>query len=538
MIGTSGTILSLGTVAVAERRRTSDDVRNLRVSAKQIHRLRKEVTERSISERMKLPGLDPRRADLIVAGGVLLDTILRRLGASEITLCDFALREGLVLDYIQRNRKHIAQADRYPDIRRRSVVELAERCSYWPEHAHQIARLAGSIFDQTRSVHGLTDREREWLEFAALLHDIGTHISYPRHHKHSYYLIKNGDLRGFEPEESEVIALIARYHRKTAPKKSHAPFAALRPKTRDAVRALSAILRLAETLDRSHAQIVTAVELHDRGSEYLVKLRTTGDAELELWAAHRQIAPFEALVGKPVRVSAGRISYAEQPEHAARVPGKAVRGGRHRRVGQDDAAGAAGEVAERGGTTRLRHRVEFVGAGEGGDKGRQKKNALTPTTFSLLHATDFADRQLYNIVPPLKAGMIVLADRYAYTAFARDVARGVDRRWVRDLYSFAVRPDLALYFRVPIDVSLDRLMARRVKLKFYEAGMDMGWSQNLVDSFRIFQGKVLDEYDRLVDEFGLSVIDASLAITDQQQMVRNLVSRQLERPTLVETVAG
>src|ERR1700686_721116 len=170
----------------------------------------------------------------------------------------------------------------------------------------------------------------------------------------------------------------------------------------------------------------------------------------------------------------------------------------------------------------------------------KKKNALTPMTFSLLHATDFADRLLYKIILPLKAGMIVLADRYAYTAFARDVARGVDRRWVRDLYSFAVRPDLAMYFRVPIDVSLDRLMARRVKLKFYEAGMDMGWSQNIVDGFRIFQGKVLDEYDRVVDEFGLSVVDASLAITDQQQMVRNLVSRQLEKPTptLVETAAG
>src|SRR6188474_3244965 len=146
-------------------------------------------------------------------------------------------------------------------------------------------------------------------------------------------------------------------------------------------------------------------------------------------------------------------------------------------------------------------------------KSGKKKNALTPMTFSLLHATDFADRLLYKIVPPLKAGMIVLADRYAYTAFARDVARGVDRQWVRDLYSFAVRPNLAVYFRVPIDVSLDRLLARRVKLKFYEAGMDMGWSQNLVDSFRIFQGKVLEEYDRLVTEFGLSVVDASLAIT-------------------------
>src|SRR6187431_3690552 len=165
-------------------------------------------------------------------------------------------------------------------------------------------------------------------------------------------------------------------------------------------------------------------------------------------------------------------------------------------------------------------------------KSGKKKNSLTPMTFSLLHATDFADRLLYKIIPPLKAGMIVLADRYTYTAFSRDAARGVDRRWVRELYSFAVRPDLAVYFRVPIEVSTDRLLARRVKLKFYEAGLDMGWSTNAIESFRIFQGKVLEEYDRLVDEFGLSVVDASLAITDQQQMVRNLVSRQLQKPQL------
>ena len=158
----------------------------------------------------------------------------------------------------------------------------------------------------------------------------------------------------------------------------------------------------------------------------------------------------------------------------------------------------------------------------------KKKNALTPMTFSLLHATDFADRLLYKIIPPLKAGMIVLADRYAYTAFARDATRGVDRQWVRDLYSFAVRPDLTLYFRVPIDVSLDRLLARRVKLKFYEAGMDLGWSSNPAESFRLFQGKVLDEYDRLVEEFGLDIVDARGSITAQQRLVRNLIARKVE----------
>jgi dTMP kinase len=163
-------------------------------------------------------------------------------------------------------------------------------------------------------------------------------------------------------------------------------------------------------------------------------------------------------------------------------------------------------------------------------KAGKKKNALTPMTFSLLHATDFADRLLYKIIPPLKAGMIVLADRYAYTAFSRDAARGVHRQWLREMYSFAVRPDLAVYFRVPIEVSLDRLLARRVKLKFYEAGMDLGWSTNPVESFRIFQGKVLEEYDRIVGEFGLQVIAAGASITEQQRELRRLVSASLEAP--------
>jgi dTMP kinase len=161
-------------------------------------------------------------------------------------------------------------------------------------------------------------------------------------------------------------------------------------------------------------------------------------------------------------------------------------------------------------------------------KAGKKKNLLTPTTFSLLHATDFADRLLYKIIPPLKAGLVVLADRYCYTAFARDIARGVDREWVRDLYGFAVKPDLALYFRVPIEVSLGRLMTRRVKLKYYEAGMDLGLSNDVVESFRLFQGRVLDEYDRLVEEFRLQVVDATGSIPDQQRVVRRLVAERLE----------
>jgi len=157
----------------------------------------------------------------------------------------------------------------------------------------------------------------------------------------------------------------------------------------------------------------------------------------------------------------------------------------------------------------------------------KKKNLLTPTTFSLLHAVDFADRLTYQILPPLKAGMIVLADRYVYTAFARDVARGVHPQWVRSVYSLALRPDLTLYFRVPIEVSLERLLAGRAKLKYHEAGMDVGLSADPVESFRMFQSRVLEIYDQLTIEFAMRPIDATAEIPNQQKIVRTMVQEVL-----------
>jgi dTMP kinase len=158
----------------------------------------------------------------------------------------------------------------------------------------------------------------------------------------------------------------------------------------------------------------------------------------------------------------------------------------------------------------------------------KKKDLLTPTTFCLLHAVDFADRLTYQIVPPLKAGMIVLADRYVYTAFARDVARGVHPDWVRAVYAFAPRPDLTFYFRVPIDVSLQRLLTGRTKLKYHEAGMDVGLATDPIDSFRLFQSRVLDNYDKVTAEFGLRVVDAVTDIPTQQKIVRREVERMLQ----------
>lgn len=155
----------------------------------------------------------------------------------------------------------------------------------------------------------------------------------------------------------------------------------------------------------------------------------------------------------------------------------------------------------------------------------KRKNLLTPSTFSLLHATDFADRLTYHILPYLKAGMTVLADRYIYTAFARDIARGVDPRWVRDLYSFAVPPDAVFYFRVPLEVATARILSSRSKIKFYEAGMDLGLSNDPVESFRLFQGRVLKEYDRMAPEYQFKVMDGTRSIDGQQQKVRAVVAR-------------
>ena len=157
----------------------------------------------------------------------------------------------------------------------------------------------------------------------------------------------------------------------------------------------------------------------------------------------------------------------------------------------------------------------------------KKKQMLTPMTFSLIHATDFADRTEHQIIPPLKAGAVVLADRYIYTAFARDVVRGVSPKWVRELYAFGVKPTVAFYFRTPLDVAMKRILGGRDAIKYYEAGMDLRLSDDIEKSFRAFQGRIIDEYEKMVGEFGLVPIDATRSIEEQQGEVRQIVAAAL-----------
>jgi dTMP kinase len=158
----------------------------------------------------------------------------------------------------------------------------------------------------------------------------------------------------------------------------------------------------------------------------------------------------------------------------------------------------------------------------------KKRKLLTPLTFSLIHATDFSDRVERDIVPALKAGAIVLADRYVYTAFARDVARGCEPGWVRSLYRFATVPTMAIYFRVPLETALHRILSGRPRLKWYEAGMDLNLHPDVTESYKLFQARIQTEYERIVPEFGLEVMDATRPVEIQQRLLRQMVTPFLD----------
>jgi exopolyphosphatase/guanosine-5'-triphosphate,3'-diphosphate pyrophosphatase len=310
-IGTSGTILALGRLArQIETGEAPESLNHVTVRAKTISELRERLVRQPLRERLRLPGMDEPRADILPVGAVILDTLLRRFGIEELVLCEWALREGILLDYIHRHPRTLARAEAYPDVRLRSVMALAERCQYDEAHARHTAELCLQLFDATRPRHALSDAYRSLLEYAALLHDVGHHISYPGHHKHTYYLIKNGDLRGFHPGEIEVLANVARYHRRSHPKKKHPGYAALPKPTRQAVKVLAGLLRVADALDRSHKQPVRALHVNARGDLLRIQAEARGDCELELWGVAGRTSLLEEALEVRVKVEALRVTAA------------------------------------------------------------------------------------------------------------------------------------------------------------------------------------------------------------------------------------
>jgi exopolyphosphatase/guanosine-5'-triphosphate,3'-diphosphate pyrophosphatase len=262
----------------------------------------RQVIAMDASARRKLTGLDEKRVDLIVPGLILFDTIFRVFGIKDVVISDSALREGMVLHQIAliRGRDGSSQLD----IRRQSVMELGYRCNWHKPHSEQVARLALMLFDELHPLHGLKERYRELLEYAAMLHNIGEFISISAHHKHSQYIIMNADLRGFSPTEIDIIGNVARYHRKQPPTERHPLYSQLKPSHRRVVDVLSGILRIANGLERGHRQNVQSITARIDQERIVLEALTQFEPDIELWAACGLKEWLEEVLGKPILIEA------------------------------------------------------------------------------------------------------------------------------------------------------------------------------------------------------------------------------------------
>lgn len=256
-----------------------------------------------------LPDLDPKRSDIILAGALVLEGVVKRFGIKELVISEYALREGVFLDTIQRQRG--GSLHHLRDVARRSVTDLMAACDEDPVHSEHVAHLALQLWDATADHHGLGVEQRSLLEAGALLANVGLVISHGKHHKHSYYLIRNSDrLVGFTDQEIEVVAQIARYHRKSAPKASHPDWVLLDEDEQRTVLAAAAVLRVAIGLDRSHRQVVRALSVHERKDALVLVVEpATSDADLslELYAATERTGLLEQILGRPVVVEVGPL---------------------------------------------------------------------------------------------------------------------------------------------------------------------------------------------------------------------------------------
>ena len=302
-IGSSGTINALANIIKALRGDSTDGTNNnFTFTNKELFEAVARVLKASTPrKRAELPGMDPMRGDIIAAGAIILEQIFIALNIQNMAVSEYALREGVILDSIEK--LHIkGEVDHLHDIRFSSVIHLAAGYRYEKKHSHQVAELALQIFDQTSQLHKLGDNEREYLEAAAILHDIGFYVSHSQHHQHSYYLIRNSELLGFSEEEKEIIANVARYHRKSHPKLKHAGFALLSDEERNIVSRLSAILRIADGLDRSHAMLITEIKTNIRNKTVIFEIASNNTAhlEMEIWGAERKKELFEEVYGKNV----------------------------------------------------------------------------------------------------------------------------------------------------------------------------------------------------------------------------------------------
>jgi exopolyphosphatase/guanosine-5'-triphosphate,3'-diphosphate pyrophosphatase len=295
-IGTSGTINTLVAMARSSRGEELGRLHGASASAGEISDLSRDLVEANAALRVDLPGMDAKRVDLMPAAATLVNFILKNSGAPELIACTWALREGVLLGLA-----HKVDSRSAVDARRRSVNALAARFTGSNDHGKQVAKLALKLFDATAPVLGLPKSSRELLEFGALLHDIGHAIDHDRHNRHSYYLIKNAELFGFDTDEIEVIAQAARGHRKQAPKLDSPDLKSLSPAKRRVIRGLAAILRVADALDRSHFGVVKNIEVRYSPGRVIVGVDSKREkADLELWTCERRTDLLSRLLDRQV----------------------------------------------------------------------------------------------------------------------------------------------------------------------------------------------------------------------------------------------
>lgn len=303
-VGSGGTFCDLARM-VAYRRGTGIpvSVNQFTFCRAELLELHDELMASTAAERRRLPGLELRRADLVPAGALLLASAMELFGFDELTVSEWALREGMLLETVRALQpSETAPLTGAVDIRRASVEALGRRCNWDEAHGRHVARLALQLFDGSHRLHGLGLDDRELLEYAALLHDIGEHVSVLAQHKHTSYLIQHGRLRGFDPQDVLALAAVARYGGRGFPKASHEPFGSLSAKRRGRVVKLAAILRLAAALDRGRAQVVDRVGVELSGGRMRLQLTAAGDAEVEQWAASRQAPLVERVFGRRLAV--------------------------------------------------------------------------------------------------------------------------------------------------------------------------------------------------------------------------------------------
>lgn len=304
-IGSSGTIGTL--CAMVHARRGGEPLRtfnNFVFSAEELHDIVGDlVAAETVEARRRLPGVDAARADIILAGALIAEGVVDALGITEMVFSDYALREGALLDALHRHRG--GTLHHLHDLRRRSVEHLAALMDDDPDHRSAVARLSLELFDLTRDYHGADDQDRELLEAAALLANVGLFISHDRHHKHTYYVIRNSEhLAGFTDNEIELIAQIARYHRKSPPKASHLDFATLDPDDQHRVRVLAGLLRVAIGLDRTHRAAIGSLTLAEDGDDLVVTVEPNPGAsvDLEVFTANERRRLLEEVVGRSLRI--------------------------------------------------------------------------------------------------------------------------------------------------------------------------------------------------------------------------------------------